>query len=152
MSPSTVSELSPVVGAAICAWALSQLTKLIFALVRLGREERSRIAWRLVWAGGMPSSHSAFATATLLTIGWSEGLRSPLFGLAFVVAVVMIYDRSKLYHIYVTLQQRFPTLGAEVARDPVLKDLVGHTPVEVIVGVAVGAVAAVVLQVLLSAG
>lgn len=138
--------ITPVLVAAVGAWVLSQLTKVVLAFARLGRGEGSRIVWRLVWAGGMPSSHSALATAALVTIGWSEGIRSPLFGLAFVVAAIVIYDRTKLNHIYVTLQRRFPALGAEAARDPVLKDLVGHTPGEVLAGAAVGAVAAVALH------
>ena len=134
--------MTPIIYAAVTAWALAQLLKVLVAFVRIGRGESSRVVWRLVWAGGMPSSHSAFTTSTLVMIALMEGLKSPLFGLAFVVTAIVIYDRAKLHHIYVVFIDRFPSLAAEVEEDPMLEDLVGHTSAEILTGVAIGAAAA----------
>ncbi|MCP4006620.1 MAG: divergent PAP2 family protein [bacterium] len=134
--------MTPIVYTAVAAWALSQLLKVVIAFLRIGRGESGRVVWRLVWAGGMPSSHSAFTTSTLVMIALTEGIGSSLFGLAFVFTAIVIYDRTKLHHIYLIFQSHFPALATEAARDPRLKDLVGHTTAEVAVGVAIGLAAA----------
>ncbi len=134
--------MTPIVYAAVAAWALAQLLKIAVAFARIGRGEKARIVWRFVWAGGMPSAHSAFVTAAFLTAAWAEGLASPAFGLSFVLTAVVIHDRIKLHHIYLVFQERFPSVAAAAESDPVMKDLVGHTVAEVTVGGALGIVAA----------
>src|SRR5688572_6023277 len=85
---------------AVTAWALSQVAKVFVGLVRVGRSDAGRAAWRLVWAGGMPSSHSALITSSALAVGFEAGFRSALFGFSVVVASIVLYDRAKLYHMY----------------------------------------------------
>lgn len=127
-----------VIIAAISAWSLSQILKVVFGIVKLGRSDTSRISWRLIWAGGMPSSHSAFTVSTAVVIGLSTGFNSPLFGLSCVLAIVVIYDRSRMNHIYKTFQNRIPLFKEQVESDPILKDLVGHTLSEIVVGICIG--------------
>lgn len=134
--------MTPIVYSAVSAWALAQLLKVVIAFARIGRGESARIAWRLVWAGGMPSSHAAFTTSTLLVVAATDGLHSTTFGIAFVLTLIVIYDRTKLHHIYEVFQSRFPALAAAARTDPMLKDLVGHTTAEVAVGIVIGALAA----------
>jgi hypothetical protein len=141
--------MTPIVYTAVAAWALSQLLKVAVAFVRIGKGESARVVWRLVWAGGMPSSHSAFTTSTLLVIAFTEGVKSPLFGLAFVLTAIVIYDRTKFHHIYCVFQDRFPALAAAAEEDPMLKDLVGHTTAEVAAGIGIGVVAAGITWLLL---
>lgn len=136
--------MTPIVYAAVAAWALSQMLKVVIAFARIGRGESARVVWRLVWAGGMPSSHAAFTTSTLLVVAAVEGLSSPIFGLAFVLTMIVIYDRVKLHHMYKVFQSRFPALEAAVKGDPVLEDLVGHTAAEVAAGIGIGVLAAAV--------
>lgn len=134
--------MTPIVYAAATAWLLSQITKVIVGFARLGRSDVTRVPWRLVWAGGMPSSHSAFVTAALITVAWRDGFSDSAFGLAFVLAAVVIYDRNKLFHMYGVFQDRFPELAAKVREDPVLQDLVGHRTSEIAVGIAIGLLSA----------
>jgi acid phosphatase family membrane protein YuiD len=129
------------VGAAI-AWALSQVAKVLVSLARVGVSDVARIPWRLVWAGGMPSSHAAFVSATVVLVGLQEGMRSPIFAVAFVLAAIVIYDRAKLYHVYDVFQRQFPALSTAVSADPVLRDLVGHTPLQVLAGTSLGVASA----------
>ncbi len=131
--------MTPVVYGAALAWGLSQIAKVLFGLARVGLSDINRVTWRLIWAGGMPSSHSAFAVSTVVLVGLTEGTSHAVFGVAFVFAAVVLYDRAKLYHIYEVLQQRFPALSEAAAADPVLRDLVGHTPMQVLVGTIIGA-------------
>jgi uncharacterized protein len=141
--------LTPIVYSAVAAWALSQVLKVVIAFARIGRGESARVVWRLVWAGGMPSSHAAFTTSTLLVVAAMEGLDSPVFGVAFVLTTIVIYDRTKLHHIYEVFQSRFPALAAAAEEDPRLKDLVGHTTAEVGAGIGIGMLAAAITRLLL---
>lgn len=134
--------MSPIVYVALAAWAISQLIKVLVAFVRIGRSESSRVVWRLAWAGGMPSSHSAITTSMLVMIALLEGTKSPIFGFAFVVTAIVLYDRAKLHHIYLVFIDRFPSLAAKVDKDPMLEDLVGHSIAEVLTGTAIGAAVA----------
>ena len=130
--------MNPVLTAAVLAWLLAQSTKVMVGLLRYGLGDRSRLAWRFLWAGGMPSAHSALISSCALTICLSGGMNTPLFGLALITACIVVYDRSRMYAIYATFQQRYPRLRQEVQKDPVLKDLVGHRPSEIGVGIAIG--------------
>ena len=86
----------------------------------------------------MPSSHSALIASSTLTVLLSSGVQSPLSGLSIVVACIVIYDRSRMYTIYHTFQNRYSALKQEAKNDPVLKDLIGHRFSEIMVGVLIG--------------
>ena len=65
-----------------------QLYKLLADWVQTGR-----LSWRiLAQAGGMPSSHSAMVSSLVTAIGYQNGLDSPLFAIAVVLAVIVMYD------------------------------------------------------------
>ena len=123
---------------AIMALITSQTAKAFVGIARYGRSDLLRTPWRLIWAGGMPSSHSAFTVAPLTVVGLKEGLGSPLFGLGFLITCIAIYDRGRMFHIYSHFQKRFPYLKNEVENDPQLKDLVGHSALEIIIGIMIG--------------
>ena len=125
---------------AVMALITSQVAKTFVGIARYGRSDLLRTPWRLIWAGGMPSSHSAFTVAPLTVIGLKEGLGDPLFGLGFLITCIAIYDRGRMFHIYSNFQKRFPFLQNEVENDPQLKDLVGHSPFEIIIGIMIGIV------------
>jgi len=127
---------------AIIAWAVGQILKVVFGFFNLGRSDISRISWRLIWAGGMPSSHSAFTVSTSLIIGLIDGFNSHLFALSLILTIIVIYDRSRMNHIYKVFQQKYPSLGDDVNSDPVLKDLVGHTFPQILAGIIIGFITA----------
>ena len=72
------------------AWLTTQTLKFVFDLITSGRIDFRR----LVGAGGMPSSHSAFVVSLATVIGVSEGLESAAFGLAVAFALVVMYDAA----------------------------------------------------------
>ena len=71
-------------------WFCIQTFKVIYELIKTKKFNFKRI----VGAGGMPSSHSAVVTSLATMIGKSEGINSPIFGLAIIFAFVVMYDAT----------------------------------------------------------
>ena len=130
--------MNPILLSAATAWCIAQLVKISFGLMRYGIKDKPRIPWRIIWAGGMPSAHSALVSSSTLVIYLTSGGQSFLFGLSMIVACIVIYDRSRMYAIYRRFQERYPRLKYDIQKDPVLKDLVGHRLSEILVGVLIG--------------
>lgn len=125
----------------ICAWAIAQLLKTSVALLQ-GKGLDFRY---LVGSGGMPSAHSAVVTALATTIGMIQGFGSAVFGIAVILAVVVMYDAAGvrqsvsnqsvvLNRIVHELRLRQPITRLEAD----MRELLGHTPFQVIVGAALG--------------
>ena len=98
-------------------------------------------------AGGMPSSHSAFVTALAVSVGIARGFDSELFAVAFVFSAIVIYDAYRLRghvesqaEVLNRLQREFP-----VEEQTKLSEMVGHSVGEIIAGIAVGGIFAVVV-------
>lgn len=126
-----------VTGGAI-AWFTAQLTKVVIGIVRCGLRDKTRTLWRAIWAGGMPSAHSALMTCISLMVFHLHGAQSSLFALSLLLTCIVVYDRSRMYKIYTTFQKRYPPLKRTVQNDPLLKDLVGYRISEIAAGVTVG--------------
>ncbi len=130
--------MNTIIIAAIISWVIAQLAKILVGLMRYGINDKHRMLWRVVWAGGMPSAHSAMVASCALTIFLTYGGQSLLFGLSLVTACIIIYDRSRMYAIYHTFQNRYPALKQKVQNDPLLKDLIGHRFSEILMGILIG--------------
>jgi acid phosphatase family membrane protein YuiD len=130
--------MKTIVTSAALAWIMAQALKVLIGFLRHGSGEKPRALWRIIWAGGMPSAHSALVTSSTLSLFWSCGPQSSLYGFALVMTGVVIYDRSRMFAIYMTFQKKFPALEREVRNDPLLQDLVGHRPLEIVVGILIG--------------
>lgn len=126
--------------AAALAWAAAQALKVILTLAVSKKFDRSRV----LGSGGMPSSHSAMACALVTTIGFREGFESPLFALAFCFAGVVMYDaagvrRSAGRNAAVINHMLDGLAGNGLLFDEErLKELVGHTPIQVLGGALLG--------------
>jgi acid phosphatase family membrane protein YuiD len=126
----------------LAACGLAQLSKLGIELV-VHRRWRPAV---LVETGGMPSSHSALMTGTTAAIGWSEGFQSPLFGLAAALSFIILYDASGVRRAAGLISRRVNGLpdGLWQRRsddEPQLRPLkenIGHTRAEVLVGSLLG--------------
>jgi acid phosphatase family membrane protein YuiD len=111
--------------------------------------------WKLVFGtGGMPSSHSALITATTLTIGLFRGFDQPLFALALAISMIVIYDAAGVRRQAGIHAERINMIIREIFRGrPVqeqdLKEMLGHTPIEVLGGVIVGTLCALFLYLVL---
>ena len=130
--------MNPIIKAAVLSWVIVQAVKVLVGLARHGRADRSRMVWRVVWAGGMPSAHSALITSVVVAVFATMGAQSSVFGLSLIMACIVIYDRSRAFAIYRTFQDRYPELKRIVQDDPVLTDLVGHRISEICIGVLIG--------------
>ncbi len=125
----------------ICAWAVAQLLKVLVILVR-GKRLDLRY---FVASGGMPSAHSAIVCALATAVAMTQGVGSVVFGIAVILALIVTYDaagvRQSVGQQSVVLNRivrelRFRRPIAEVERD--LREFIGHTPFQVIVGAALG--------------
>ena len=124
--------------AAILAWAAAQGIKILLTLIVDKKFDASRI----VGTGGMPSSHSSFTMALSFSIGKYHGFDSPLFAIALIFSFVTMYDAQGI--------RRAAGRHAEILNDIVqahkmpgigeLKELLGHTPLEVAAGALLGIV------------
>jgi acid phosphatase family membrane protein YuiD len=124
---------------AILAWALAQWIK---AVIELFRKRRIRLSI-LVSSGGMPSSHSSFVTALSTSIGLMAGFDSPVFAIAAIFSLVVMYDASGVRraagqqaHVINRILDNIEDHG--IVLDKKLKELLGHSPAEVLAGAALG--------------
>jgi uncharacterized protein len=124
--------------AAAASWCVAQTVKVLWGFMRYGLKDRPRVLWRVLWAGGMPSAHSAMVSSSALVLFLSSGGQSPLFGLSLILACIVIYDRSRMHAIYSRFQDKYPVLKNEVQDDPLLKDLMGHRLSEILAGIVIG--------------
>ena len=126
-------------------WFCIQLFKLIWDLVK---EKRFNFK-RIMGAGGMPSSHSAVVCSLATLIGKSYGLDSGIFGVALIFALVVMYDAAGVRRAAgkqaKMLNKIVETPGLEsVQVQEKLVEVLGHTPVEVIVGAIIGITAGLI--------
>ena len=141
--------MNTIIFAATISWLIAQLVKILFGFIRYGMNDRSRTVWRVLWAGGMPSIHSAVMASSTLSVFLSSGSQSALFGIMLLMACIVIYDRCRMYSIYNTFQKRYPILKDSVENDPILKDLVGHRIPEILLGIIVGLVSGYMVYILI---
>ncbi|MDD3243431.1 MAG: divergent PAP2 family protein [Eubacteriales bacterium] len=135
---------NPVLIPALIAWATAQIIKVILTLII----HRKFDAFRFVGSGGMPSAHSAVVTCVAVSAGLIQGFNSVAFGLAASLAMVVMYDAAgvrraagKQAALLNELVENFFT--EHYVNEKKLKELLGHTPVEVLVGSVLGALVAI---------
>lgn len=121
------------------AWLLAQLIKIPLDFLYTRRWN-----WALLLSvGGMPSSHSALVTSVTLAIGLYHGFDNPLFALALAVTMIVTYDAAGVRRQAGIHAQRINVLFDELLRghmfnEKELREVLGHTPLEVTGGVLFG--------------
>ncbi len=129
-----------IINITIISWFITQVIKVILVMLT----ERRVVLERFVGAGGMPSSHSATVCTLTICIGRVLGFSSPEFALAFVISLIIMYDAAgvrraagqqasvlnKMLDDWHTANQEFTQIE--------LKELLGHTPLQVAVGAFIG--------------
>lgn len=129
-----------IVVASATSWAIAQVLKVLLTLWI-----DKKFDWRRCFGmGGMPSSHSAFVFSMALMCGLREGFDSAVFAVAFMVMAVVIYDAlgvraetGKQGAVLNHLIREVLIEGKPITEER-LKELVGHTPLEVLGGIMVG--------------
>ena len=131
----------PLVIAAI-SWLVAGILKTLVEL----RVNKKLVLTRIVGAGGMPSSHTATVVSLAIAIGYYIGLSSAEFAIAMIFAIVVIHDavgvrletgkQAKVLNTMMFESEAFKDLDFEKQ----LKEYVGHTPLQALVGAIVGVI------------
>jgi acid phosphatase family membrane protein YuiD len=137
---------NPLFLSGVSSWFLAQFTKTVLALfrVRRRRDFLETMFWR---TGGMPSSHSALFSAVATSAAFSEGIESNLFVVTFFLAITMMRDALGVRRSTGIQARILNALGRDMAElskhefHPV-KEIHGHTPLEVITGMLLGVIIA----------
>jgi len=130
----------------LTAWLLAQVIKIPLDFLYTRRWN-----WALLLSvGGMPSSHSALVTSATTAIGLYHGFDSPIFALGIAVTMVVTYDAAGVRRQAGIHAQRINMLFEEVLRGHLvdqneLREVLGHTPLEVTGGVLFGIVVAILM-------
>ena len=125
---------------AVITCLIAQGSKLIIDLAK-NRKFNVRV---LVTTGGMPSAHSALVTSLATGVGQTAGWGSPEFAIATIFAVIVMYDAAGVRQAAGKqariLNQMIDELFSEHHKfnEDRLKELLGHTPFQVIIGSALG--------------
>ncbi|MEO0180752.1 MAG: divergent PAP2 family protein [candidate division WOR-3 bacterium] len=130
----------------ILAMIIAQAIKCIVYSVA-GR--RLDLSW-LFQTGGMPSSHSALVSALTIKVGFRSGFDSPLFAIAFILALIVMYDAAGVRRAMGKQARLLNIMVDEVSKGrPVseerMREFLGHTPLEVFVGAVLGIIIAILL-------
>ncbi len=130
----------------LIAWALAQVIKVPYEYLL-----KRRWNWSLLLrAGGMPSSHSALVVAVTHAIGLYTGYNQPLFAVAFMVTMIVVYDatgirrQAGLHAALINAMISDLTTGHPLKSEH-LKEVLGHTPLEALGGVVLGLIVSQVI-------
>ena len=124
---------------ALAAWATAQIIKVPVEYMRTRR-------WQWAWlftTGGMPSSHSSLIVGVTNSIGLFYGYDSPLFALGIAIAMIVTYDAAGVRRQAGMHAERINFLFDELLKghiwnDDELREVLGHTPREVLGGIVWG--------------
>jgi acid phosphatase family membrane protein YuiD len=134
----------PVFLSAFSSWLSAQILKSIVALFRNRPRTAKGILLDLFWTtGGMPSSHSAVVAALATSVGFVEGIDSPLFIVALFYALLVFRDALGVRRAAGMQARAINQLLRALPRDRTrrvkpVKEIHGHTAPEVIVGALIG--------------
>ena len=124
----------------LLGWFIASFAKIIIILIR-----EKRFDFRKLYAsGGMPSSHSATVSSLATAVAKTDGLRSASFAIAFMFAFIVMYDAAGVRRAAGQQAKILNRLVDDLMeKKPIyftknLKELIGHTPLEVIIGALLG--------------
>lgn len=150
---------NPLINVSVVAWLSAQLIKTVIDALKHKQFDRRRLAG----AGGMPSSHSAVTCSVLLTAYFLYGFDSPIFALAFVTALIVMYDatgvrwaaglHAKAINYIVSYLEASDDDNDDKRNFihemiPQLNESLGHRRIEVACGALLGFIIAVIFEIL----
>ena len=133
----------------IVSWFLAQVFKCISNLILTKKFSIER----LFGDGGMPSGHSATVVSVAVATGLYEGFNSAVFAVAMILAIVVMHDAmnvryqaGKQAELLNAMADMFEKLtGADLPNEEKLKELLGHTPLQVAAGCLLGIATAIIM-------
>lgn len=128
-----------ILATALTAWLCAQILKTLTSYWKHGTLNFER----LVGAGGMPSSHTALVVSLAWAVGLHDGFDSALFAVAFVLAGIVMYDAAGVRRAAGKQAKVINKLVRQLrvehtVHDITLKELLGHSPIEVFAGAILG--------------
>mgnify|MGYP004517154333 CR=1 FL=1 len=142
----SILSFNEILTVSLLGWLIAQVLKTIINFILLGKFQLERM-----WGdGGMPSAHSATVTAMVIATARSEGIHSAIFAVAAVVAIITMHDamgvrRETGEQAKVLNQMLEQWIEVTEKNNPFLqnmhlKEMVGHTPLQVLAGFVVGVI------------
>ena len=139
-------SVNEILTVSIVSWFVAQVLKTIINFILLGKFQLERM-----WGdGGMPSAHSATVCAMVIAAARSEGISSAIFAVASVVAIITMHDamgvrhetgeQAKVLNQMIEEWIDISEKNAPFLQNMHLKEMVGHTPLQVMAGMVVGVV------------
>lgn len=127
------------------SWFMAQFIKVILFFTKYRKIDFARF----VGSGGMPSSHSALIVSLTTLIGKNLGVQSPEFAICVVLSLIIMYDAAGIRQAAgkqaKVLNRLVHSHRDKLQIDADLKELLGHTPVEVFAGSALGIIIGLLL-------
>ncbi|MCK4518751.1 MAG: divergent PAP2 family protein [Candidatus Omnitrophica bacterium] len=124
---------------AVLSWFIAQSVKVLLGIIK---EKRFNFKW-FVGTGGMPSSHAAGVAALAMAVGLSEGFDSVIFAVSLLFAVIVMFDAQGVRQDTGIQAEVLNEITDDIyfkrgIKEEKLRELVGHTPVEVLAGMILG--------------
>lgn len=134
---------------AVCGWFVAQVLKTLIHLFFT----KKFVAERLVGSGGMPSSHSATVCALATAVAIQKGAYSIEFAITLIMAIIVMYDAMGVRRetgiqarVLNEMMKLFEDMGSDMPAQDKLKEFVGHTPLQVLIGAILGIVIALTMN------
>lgn len=124
---------------AILAWLIAQSIKVLLGIIK---EKKFNFKW-FVGTGGMPSSHVAGVAALTTSVGLNLGFDSTIFAISLVFAIIVMFDAQGVRQATGVQAEVLNEIMEDIYSkrgftEEKLKELIGHTPIEVLVGAILG--------------
>ena len=136
---------NPIFLSGVFSWLGAQFLKTLIQLIYGRIKSLKDLIENMLWkTGGMPSSHSAVVTAITTCIGIKEGVQSSVFMLAIMITFITMRDAVGVRRSSGLQSQKINELGRELEKNKCLqeykpiKEVNGHTPMQVIMGSLLG--------------
>lgn len=137
---------------AVLGWLVAQVLKTLIHLIIT----KQFVAERMVGSGGMPSSHAATVCGLATAAGIKYGGGSFEFAIAVMLAIIVMYDAmgvrretGKQGQVLNEMLEVFTNMGKQISPEAKLKEFVGHTPLQVLMGAILGIIIAAIINAML---
>lgn len=130
----------------VLSWLIAQILKVAFVFIK----DKKFDFTRFVGSGGMPSSHSAFIVALAVTLGRLHGWNSSYFAIALAISLIVMYDAAGVRRAAgkqaKVLNKMIYSFNDMIEFEGRLKELIGHSPIEVFAGALLGIIVALLFN------
>ncbi|WP_040727938.1 divergent PAP2 family protein [Thiomicrorhabdus sp. Kp2] len=120
------------------AWLVAGVSKFVINSIKA-----KQLAFGLIGYGGLPSNHSAIVSSMVFLIAFKEGITHPAFGVALTLAFIVLLDANSLRQQVGKQAKAINQLNQSSDKiEKPLRERMGHTRLEILAGVFVGALVA----------